>query len=168
MASIRHWDRCCQLGKANLALIQGIGQEDVTNQHYRDLEAQFTGSSPNEYLAEGLDYARAGEGFRSAIRSMHWRLATWISACPTRSARFGEKLKVVNIEHPSKVAPRPPHRCNVPRSHAIRTNPWPKQWEAKGCPTVKRDFRPTNSATHWRHGRAFASRPARRAWCTSP
>ncbi|AMS32634.1 hypothetical protein AEM42_10025 [Betaproteobacteria bacterium UKL13-2] len=36
-----------------LALLQGIGQQDVTNQHYRDAEMQFTGAGPDEYLVDG-------------------------------------------------------------------------------------------------------------------
>ena len=36
-----------------LAILQGIGQQDVTNQHYRDAETLFTGSSPDEFLVNG-------------------------------------------------------------------------------------------------------------------
>ncbi len=36
-----------------LAVLQGIGQQDVTNQHYRDAETQFTGAGPDEYLTDG-------------------------------------------------------------------------------------------------------------------
>jgi uncharacterized protein (DUF1501 family) len=36
-----------------LAILQGIGQQDVTNQHYRDAETQFTGAGPDEYLTSG-------------------------------------------------------------------------------------------------------------------
>lgn len=37
----------------DLALLQGIGQQDITNQHYRDLEMQFTGSGPDEFQETG-------------------------------------------------------------------------------------------------------------------
>jgi uncharacterized protein (DUF1501 family) len=37
----------------DMALIQSIGQEDITNQHYRDLERQFTGAGPQEFLDDG-------------------------------------------------------------------------------------------------------------------
>jgi uncharacterized protein (DUF1501 family) len=36
-----------------LAILQGIGQEDVTNQHYRDAETQFTGASADEFYSDG-------------------------------------------------------------------------------------------------------------------
>ncbi|MCA3029468.1 MAG: DUF1501 domain-containing protein [Rhodocyclaceae bacterium] len=36
-----------------LAILQGIGQQDVTNQHYRDAETLFTASRPDEFLVEG-------------------------------------------------------------------------------------------------------------------
>jgi uncharacterized protein (DUF1501 family) len=36
-----------------LAIMQGIGQQDVTNQHYRDAETLFTASRPDEFLVEG-------------------------------------------------------------------------------------------------------------------
>ena len=36
-----------------LAILQGIGQQDVTNQHYRDAETQFTGADPDEYRVDG-------------------------------------------------------------------------------------------------------------------
>lgn len=36
-----------------VAILQGIGQQDVTNQHYRDAETQFTGAGPNEYYTDG-------------------------------------------------------------------------------------------------------------------
>ncbi len=36
-----------------LAVLQGIGQQEVTNQHYRDAETQFTASGPEEFLTAG-------------------------------------------------------------------------------------------------------------------
>jgi uncharacterized protein (DUF1501 family) len=36
-----------------VALVQSIGQADITNQHYRDLERQFTGAGPEEFLDDG-------------------------------------------------------------------------------------------------------------------
>lgn len=36
-----------------LAILQGIGQADVTNQHYRDAETMFTASGADQFLNEG-------------------------------------------------------------------------------------------------------------------
>lgn len=36
-----------------LAVVQGIGQQEITNQHYRDAETLFTASAPDQYLTEG-------------------------------------------------------------------------------------------------------------------
>lgn len=36
-----------------LAILQGIGQADVTNQHYRDAETLFTASDADQYLDDG-------------------------------------------------------------------------------------------------------------------
>ncbi|MBL8513767.1 MAG: DUF1501 domain-containing protein, partial [Betaproteobacteria bacterium] len=85
-----------------LALIQGIGQEDVTNQHYRDLEAQFTGSSPNEYLADGwITRAMANASAAHTVDALAFGDLDIRVADPFGPFR-GEKLKVVNIEHPSE------------------------------------------------------------------
>ena len=37
----------------DLAIVQGIGQQEITNQHYRDLEMQFTAAGPEQYYTEG-------------------------------------------------------------------------------------------------------------------
>ena len=41
------------LERKELALVQGIGLPDITQQHYRDSERAFTASDPDEYLNEG-------------------------------------------------------------------------------------------------------------------
>jgi uncharacterized protein (DUF1501 family) len=41
------------LQDGDLAIVQGIGQQDVTNQHYRDAETLFTASGPDEFLDTG-------------------------------------------------------------------------------------------------------------------
>jgi uncharacterized protein (DUF1501 family) len=51
------------LKDGNLAVIQGIGQQEVTNQHYRDAETQFTGAAPDEFFTEGWA-TRAIKSFR--------------------------------------------------------------------------------------------------------
>lgn len=37
----------------DMAWLQGIGQAEITNQHYRDLEMQFTGAAADEYFSDG-------------------------------------------------------------------------------------------------------------------
>ncbi len=37
----------------DMAWLQGIGQAEITNQHYRDLEMQFTGAGVDEFLIDG-------------------------------------------------------------------------------------------------------------------
>ncbi len=37
----------------DMAWLQGIGQAEITNQHYRDLEMQFTGAAVDEFLDDG-------------------------------------------------------------------------------------------------------------------
>ena len=37
----------------DLAIVQGIGQQEITNQHYRDLEMQFTAAGPAQYYTQG-------------------------------------------------------------------------------------------------------------------
>ena len=37
----------------DLAIVQGIGQQEVTNQHFRDLEMQFTAAGPEQYYTHG-------------------------------------------------------------------------------------------------------------------
>ncbi len=37
----------------DLAIVQGIGQQEITNQHYRDLEMQFTAASPDQFYSHG-------------------------------------------------------------------------------------------------------------------
>ena len=37
----------------DMAWLQGIGQAEITNQHYRDLEMQFTGAAADEFLDDG-------------------------------------------------------------------------------------------------------------------
>jgi uncharacterized protein (DUF1501 family) len=124
----------------DLALIQGIGQEDVTNQHYRDLEAQFTGASPEEYLADGwitraLHQPRAAQKTNPAPDKA---FSAFSPQTPLQALAFGdldirqsdpfgpfrgERIAAVNIEHPSEwLAQRDlsttPHRANAPGQHA--------------------------------------------------
>lgn len=36
-----------------LAIVQGIGQQEITNQHFRDLEMQLTGAGPEQFFRDG-------------------------------------------------------------------------------------------------------------------
>ena len=93
-----------------LAIIQGIGQAAVTNQHYRDLEMQFTGANLDQYYSDGW-LTRALTANRSV------RHLADFSATPFDAIAFGDldirvadpmgpfrgdKLRVVNMQHPSE------------------------------------------------------------------
>ena len=85
---------------------------------------------------------------------MHWRLATGISACPTRSARFvARKLKVGHSTSTVEWL----HACRIDatsaRSHAIRTNDGRYR---KPLPTANARISSNDPATHCApHGRAL-------------
>lgn len=93
-----------------LALVQGIGQQEVTNQHFRDLETQFTGASPNQYYTDGwatraLLANRAVGTTRNlpdasldAIAFGDLDIRVGDPMGPFR----GNKLRVVNMQHPSE------------------------------------------------------------------
>jgi uncharacterized protein (DUF1501 family) len=87
----------------DLALIQGIGQQEITNQHYRDLETQFTGASLSDYYDDGwltramLKNPQANSGLDAiAFDDLDIR-----EADPMGPFR-GQKLKVVQMQHPSE------------------------------------------------------------------
>ncbi len=93
-----------------IAVIQGIGQAAVTNQHYRDLEMQFTASNLDQYYTDGW-LTRTLTANRSA------RHLADFSATPFDAVAFGDldirvadpmgpfrgdKVRVVNMQHPSE------------------------------------------------------------------
>ncbi len=89
----------------DMALVQGIGQQEITNQHYRDLEMQFTGSAPDKYLTEGW-VTRAFAGIPSstpadALDALAFGDLDIREADPMGPFR-GDKLKVINMQHPSE------------------------------------------------------------------
>ncbi len=89
-----------------LAILQGIGQQDVTNQHYRDAETQFTGSAPDEFLTEGW-MTRALKRNPSILRADLDALAFGDldirEADPMGSFRGGgQRVGVVNMLYPSE------------------------------------------------------------------
>ncbi len=87
----------------DLALIQGIGQQEITNQHYRDLETQFTGASLDEFYEQGwltramLKNPQSNSGLDAiAFDDLDIR-----EADPMGPFR-GQKLKVVQMQHPAE------------------------------------------------------------------
>ncbi|MBL8512201.1 MAG: DUF1501 domain-containing protein [Betaproteobacteria bacterium] len=86
------------------ALIQGIGQQDVTNQHYRDLETQFTGADPDEYRHDGW-LTRALEANPSLAGKTLDAIAFGqldIRESDPMGPFRGQRARVVNITHPSE------------------------------------------------------------------
>jgi len=90
-----------------LALVQGIGQEAITNQHYRDLEMQFTAASPDQYLNEGwLSRALAANSASrrlpaAALDAIGFGDLDIRESDPMGPFR-GNKVRVVNMQHPSE------------------------------------------------------------------
>lgn len=93
-----------------LALIQGIGQQEVTNQHYRDLEMQFTGASPDQYLTDGwLSRALTANANARHLPKAPLNVLDAIGfgdldireGDPMGPFR-GNKVRVVNMQHPSE------------------------------------------------------------------
>ncbi len=88
----------------DLALIQGIGQQEITNQHYRDLEMQFTATSPGDYRAEGwLTRAMLTNPLTrgAALDAIAFGDLDIREADPMGPFR-GDKLSVVHMQHPSE------------------------------------------------------------------
>lgn len=87
-----------------MALLQGIGQQEITNQHYRDLETQFTGAALDEYHDEGwiTRAFKANASLRSptldalAFGDLDIRVADPMG--PFR----GDQLRVLNMQHPAE------------------------------------------------------------------
>ncbi len=90
-----------------LALVQGIGQQEITNQHYRDLEMQFTGASPDQFLDQGwLTRAMLQNPLKnpqpaSALDAIAFDDLDIREADPMGPFR-GQKLRVVQMQHPSE------------------------------------------------------------------
>ena len=90
-----------------IALLQGIGQQEVTNQHYRDLEMQFTAASPEQYYSDGWITralsANAGNSKlgKSALDALAFGDLDIREGDPMGPFR-GDKLRVINMQHPSE------------------------------------------------------------------
>ena len=90
-----------------MALLQGIGQQEVTNQHYRDLEMQFTAASPDQYYSDGWltramganrDNSRLGTSGLDALAFGDLDIREADPMGPFR----GNKVRVINMQHPSE------------------------------------------------------------------
>ncbi len=93
-----------------MALLQGIGQQEVTNQHYRDLEMQFTGASPDQYYDDGwltrafmrnaaqADRNKTGKTPLDALAFGDLDIRESDPMGPFR----GNKIRVINMQHPSE------------------------------------------------------------------
>ena len=90
-----------------MALLQGIGQQEVTNQHYRDLEMQFTAASPDQYYSDGWltramganrDNSRLGTAGLDALAFGDLDIREADPMGPFR----GNKVRVINMQHPSE------------------------------------------------------------------
>lgn len=87
-----------------LAILQGIGQEDITNQHYRDAETLFTASAPDEFLLDGW-VTRARLANRSQLKPAMDALAFGdldIREADPMGPFRGEKLGVINVAYPKE------------------------------------------------------------------
>ena len=90
-----------------LAIIQGVGQEQITNQHYRDLEMQFTASDIDQYYREGW-LTRALLANRAAPHLPKASLDAIafgdldIRVSDPMGPFRGDKVRVVNMQHPSE------------------------------------------------------------------
>ena len=90
-----------------MALLQGIGQQGITNQHYRDLETQFTAASPDQYYDDGwltrALRANVGNGKlgTSQLDALAFGDLDIREADPMGPFR-GNKIRVINMQHPSE------------------------------------------------------------------
>jgi uncharacterized protein (DUF1501 family) len=87
-----------------LAIIQGIGQAEVTNQHYRDAETQFTASGADQFLDDGW-MTRAlmanREKLAPAVDVLAFGDLDIREADPMGPFRGG-KLGVINVAYPNE------------------------------------------------------------------
>jgi uncharacterized protein (DUF1501 family) len=84
-----------------MALMQGIGLEQVQDQHFRDVEMQFTASAPDEYLRDGwltraLPRLQPGHGSLHALAFGDLDIREADPMGPFR----GDRLAVINVQHP--------------------------------------------------------------------
>ena len=93
-----------------MALLQGIGQQEVTNQHFRDLEMQFTAATLGQYYVDGwvtraFMANAANDDNRRLDKSTLDALAFGdldIRVADPMGPFRGNKIRVINMQHPSE------------------------------------------------------------------
>lgn len=90
-----------------MALLQGIGQQEVTNQHYRDLETQFTAASPGQYYTDGWVTRALSANVGNSVLGRPMLDALAFGDLDIREADpmgpfRGNKIRVINMQHPSE------------------------------------------------------------------
>ncbi len=90
-----------------MALLQGIGQQEITNQHYRDLEMQFTAAGPEQYYEDGwLTRALHANVGNRKLRASHLDALAFgdldIREADPMGPFRGNKIIVINMQHPSE------------------------------------------------------------------
>ncbi|MEI6737891.1 MAG: DUF1501 domain-containing protein [Pseudomonadota bacterium] len=87
-----------------LAILQGIGQEEITNQHYRDAETLFTGAGADQFLVDGW-MTRAlvtnSSRLKPAVDVMAFGDLDIRESDPMGPFR-GNKLGVINVVYPNE------------------------------------------------------------------
>ena len=90
-----------------MLLLQGIGQQEITNQHFRDAETQFTAASPGQYYTDGwltralganVGNRRLGTSQLDALAFGDLDIREGDPMGPFR----GDKARVINMQHPSE------------------------------------------------------------------
>jgi uncharacterized protein (DUF1501 family) len=87
-----------------LAILQGIGQAEVTNQHYRDAETLFTASGAEQFLSDGW-VTRSLMANKSALKPAVDVFAFGdldIRESDPMGPFRGEKLGVINVAYPNE------------------------------------------------------------------
>lgn len=93
------------LDRKELAVIQGVGLPDITQQHYRDSERAFTGSDPDEYRTDGW-VTRALD--RRTMDSKAYADAVAFGLLDDRESDpmgpfRGNRMRVVQVHHASEL-----------------------------------------------------------------
>jgi uncharacterized protein (DUF1501 family) len=130
-----------------LALLQGIGQQDVTNQHYRDAETQFTGAGPDEYLVEGWVTRALNQNAgikRASIDAFAFGDLDIREADPMGPFRGGrDNVGVINMLYPNEWLTR--HRVADTANLATRKASASAKSFALDAPTKLKTVFPTDS-----------------------
>ena len=103
----------------DMAWLQGIGQAEITNQHYRDLEMQFTGAALDEFLNDGwITRALIAQPRGANLDAIAFNDLDIREADPMGPFR-GDKLRVLQLQQASTwVATR-----DIVKADTIATTP---------------------------------------------